>query len=315
MSDLEVVSVAREQPPGHQRLDDLLRERRLDADEGELGDGDASRAQRPLVVLLGEPDQQPASGLLALVRRATRTPSRRSVPTAPVTPPVAEVARQCERSRPDVAPRSPRALWTAAAARPYGPARRARRRRSGLARPSARPSAAGSSTTCRSSVSVSGGTSTRAPCRCSATSGCSASRPTWSPRTTSTHRATTSSASRPSSGVQEGGPFALGDVCRPQLLELVAHEHDRRRRRLLGGEAGEAVDGTRSGHDDHRLPPCAAAAARRTAARAAGRPAPPTTCPRRWSRTRPAAGGRPARSPVRAPSGRVRGTPLRRLTS
>ena len=53
---------------------------------------------------------------------------------------------------------------------------------------------------------------------------CSASRPTWSPRTTATQRTTIAVVEQAEHGVEERGPLGRVDAGRPELLELVADQ-------------------------------------------------------------------------------------------
>ena len=251
-SDLEVVSVARQQPPGHQRLDDLLREHRRDADEGELRDGDASRAQRPLVVLLREADQQPASDPLALgrerrVRRLGGACSRAGDPAR------GQVARERE---PPVPPRSQvsASAVDSSGSAPVTPQHRTH-----------------GDTSVRSGSTVSPGRPRRllddlpqlglgqgrhphqAACRCSGDLRVLGQPDQSSPD--GEHRAERPpSASRPSA-CRGRRSRRLGDVCRPQLLRDGEHERDQRRRRLFGGWWARLSTGRAAWHDHRRLHP------------------------------------------------------------
>ena len=86
---LEVVAVAGEQPTCDQGLDDLLGHGRVGADERELGGRQLPGTQRPLLVLLGEPHQDPAGQLLPGLVGSDANAVSAERPTAPVTPPVA----------------------------------------------------------------------------------------------------------------------------------------------------------------------------------------------------------------------------------
>ena len=224
---LEVLAVASQQPAADQGLDDPVVSAGSAPTARQLGDRQPAGPQRPVLVLLRQPDEDPPGPLLLLVGqrgvdllggaadRAGDAAGR-------------EVARQGQRRRPAAVPRSARAPSRAAAAPPTGPGRPVPRRRSVRAPPLgplprrgllAPPDAARP----RSSAAPSPG---RPSIRC-ARSACSASRPRWSPRTTSTHRATTSSSSSPSDGVEERRSVRRVGLGRPELFQLVAHQDHR----------------------------------------------------------------------------------------